>query len=65
MSPRLARSGKTMIPPGLEPGTACVLDRSDNHWDELVHVDDHYIVLANSHYTTEPVMLDFHDHYSN
>ena len=23
-------TGKTMIPPGFEPGTACVLDRSDN-----------------------------------
>jgi hypothetical protein len=24
------RTAKAMIPPGLEPGTACVLDRSDN-----------------------------------
>jgi len=24
------RMAKEMIPPGLEPGTACVLDRSDN-----------------------------------
>jgi hypothetical protein len=24
------KKAKIMIPPGLEPGTACVLDRSDN-----------------------------------
>ena len=27
---RDARTAKVMIPPGFEPGTACVLDRSDN-----------------------------------
>ncbi|KAH0389307.1 hypothetical protein KCU92_g265, partial [Aureobasidium melanogenum] len=61
---KVARTAKEMIPPGFEPGTACVLDRSDNQLHHrtmcLMRVQCARLIWHQLAFVQSPILPELH-----